>query len=182
MTKYFITFPLLVGFASICLAIDLTDIPNDSAFPYAKDIINSNNVIVKTALNNPTVTNLNAKGNVGIAGTLVVTGAVTATSTIIGTSNVSSYTYNTVVSTNKSTYLYIWQSGTDAPRTGAPTTMTNTYFVPFIAMPQLFIRQREIGVTNNFTIVEATGSFTIVSSDVATWKTNYHWAAYGRIN
>lgn len=131
--------------------------------------------------------------NIAVGGTLtngltisvgnltMTTGNITATAgSINATAGVlTSYGYTADVSSNKSTFVYMTQSGTFTPASGgAATTLTNTFVTSYIESPAVFMTQHNITQTN-LTITVSSNKFTVTGGDG--WQTNASWMARGRV-
>lgn len=112
-------------------AITLNDIPNESAFPNAKAIINGNNAVLNTNIN--------------------------AIASSVTSSNIMQYGYNVMngPSTNGAGQVWMVQAGTNST---AGTVQTNTFSPVFIATP-FVVYQAYSGVMTQVLAV-ATNQFT----------------------
>ncbi len=156
-------------FVTVCFAGDITDVlgnQHDRIWKEMRD--NWHNLATGGTLTNGLT--------ISVGDLSVTTGDIDAVAGVI-----SSYGYNSMVSSNKSTAVYMTQAGTLSPATGGgagATTVTNTFAIPYIEAPAVTITQYEL-LGTNMTIVVSSNKFTVIGGDG--WKTNGGWVAVGRV-
>jgi len=136
-------------------------------------------VITSPTLISPTITGATLAASSSITTTNLAATTATITGAVDAGAELSSYTYTATISTNKTTQVYMLQSG--AVVGGGETTHTQAFGVVFIATPNVVCTPTSgaAAATNGLVITSiASNAFEVLTGGVGT---NFQWMAYGRV-